>query len=100
MKKSDEYDYDLIYYDNKRLEQTDAYGNRRNENKQDYGYGQRDYGNRSGRQTSRTRMSKKEQKRRSRVRRRKQFLAIVLVILAVVVCGKTGMIEGLGHLSA
>ena len=26
MKKSDEYEYDLIYYDNKRLEQTDAYG--------------------------------------------------------------------------
>ena len=31
MKKSDEYEYDLIYYDNKRLEQTDAYGYTRNE---------------------------------------------------------------------
>ena len=93
MKKADEYDYDLIYYDNKRLEQTDACGNRRNESKQDYGYRQRDYGNRSGRQTSRTRMSKNQQKRRRRVRRRKQFLVIVLVILAVVVCGKTGMID-------
>ena len=93
MKKSDEYEYDLIYYDNKRLEQTDAYGYTRNESKQDYGYGQWDDGSRSGRQTSRARMSKKQQKRRRRARRRKQFLAIVLVILAVVVCGKTGMID-------
>jgi len=93
MKKSDEYDYDLIYYDNKRLEQTDAYGNRRNRSRQDYGYGQRDDRSRNRRQTSRTRMSKKQQKRRRRARRRKQFLVIVLVILAVVICGKTGMID-------
>lgn len=87
MKKSDE--YDLIYYDNKRLEQTDAYGNR---SKQDYGYKQRDYGSRSERQITRIRMSEKQQKRRRRVRR-KQIFAIVLVILALVVCGKTGMID-------
>lgn len=91
--KTDEYDYDLIYYDNKRLEQTDAYGNRRNRRKQDYGYEQRDGRSRSDRQSSRARMSKKQQKRRRRARRRKQFLIIVLVILAVVVCGKTGMID-------
>ena len=93
MKETDEYDYDLIYYDNKRLEQTDAYGNRQNRRKQDYGYEQWDDRSRGGRQTSRTRMSKKQQKRRRRARRRKQFLIIVLVILAVVVCGKTGMID-------
>lgn len=95
MKKTDEYDYDLIYYDNKRLEQTDAYGNRRNRSRQDYGYGQREDRSRNRRQTSRTRMSKKQQKRRRRARRRKQFLVIVLVILAVVICGKTGMIDRL-----
>lgn len=94
MKKSDEYDYDLIYYDNKRLEQTDAYGNRRNRSRQDYGYGQRDDRSRNRRQTSRKRM-KRQQKRRRRARRRKQFLVIVLVILAVVICGKTGMIDRL-----
>ena len=87
MKKSDE--YDLIYYDNKRLEQTDSYGNR---SKQDYGYRQRDYGSRSERQIPRTRMSEK-QRRRRRSRRRKRILVICLVILALVVCGKTGMID-------
>ncbi len=91
MKNSD--DYDLIYYDNNRLEQTDAYGNRQNRSKKDSRYEQRDYESRSGHQTSRTRMSKKQQRRHRRARRRKQFLAIVLVILAVVVCGKTGMID-------
>ena len=67
MKKSDEYEYDLIYYDNKRLEQTDAYGYTRNESKQDYGYGQRDDGSRSGRQTSRARMSKKQSQKKKTV---------------------------------